>query len=130
MTKERKPTFTTLDNLSTIEPTTKAPKRDKQDIDKIAQQSGFTTRHASFENSKEPILTKSGYIDGRSKRRSMKTNRITLAIRPDVDEEFRALAEKLTPPRQNLLTLGDVLQILIHHYNNSTFFNTECKENK
>ncbi|UTO27667.1 hypothetical protein [Bartonella harrusi] len=119
MTKERKPTFTILDNLSTVEPTTKAPKRDKQDIDKIAQQSGFTTRHASFEDLKEPILTKSGHVDGRSKRRSMRTNRITLAIRPDVDEEFRALAEKLTPPGQNLLTLGDVLQILIRSYNNS-----------
>ncbi|WP_435896236.1 hypothetical protein ACRPOS_009285 (plasmid) [Bartonella heixiaziensis] len=119
MIKERKPTFSVLNNLSTVEPTTKAPRRDKQDIDKIAQQSGFTTRHASFENSKDPILTKSGGIDGRSKRRSVRTNRITLAIRPDVDEEFRALAEKLTPPGQNLLTLGEVLQFLIRYYNDS-----------
>ncbi|WP_051018504.1 hypothetical protein [Bartonella queenslandensis] len=116
MIKERKSTFSILNNLSTVEPTTKAPKRDKQEIDKIAQQSGFTTRHAPFDNTRAPILTKNGHIDGRSKRRSMRTSRITLAIRPDVEQEFRALAEKLTPPEQNLLTLGDVLQILIRHY--------------
>ncbi|WP_336279627.1 hypothetical protein [Bartonella sp. CB175] len=119
MKKERKSTFQVLNDLSALEPTTKAPKRDKHDIDKIAQQSGFTTRHASFESSKLSLLTKSGHIDGRSKRRSMKTNRITFSIRPDVDEEFRALAEKLTPPGQNLLTLGDVLQFLINYYNDS-----------
>ncbi|MCL6230271.1 hypothetical protein [Bartonella bilalgolemii] len=119
MIKEHKPTFSILNNLSTLEPTTKALKRNKQDIDKIAQQSGFTTRHGSFEKVKEFVLTKSGSVDGRSKRRSMRTNRITLAVRPEVDEEFRALAEKLTPPGQNLLTLGDVLQFLIHFYNNS-----------
>ncbi|WP_336277031.1 hypothetical protein [Bartonella sp. CB178] len=64
-------------------------------------------------------LTKSGRIDGRFKRRSSKTNRITFPIRPDVDEEFRTIAEKLTPPGQNLLAFGDVLELLIQHYNNS-----------
>ncbi|MCZ2204489.1 hypothetical protein [Bartonella sp. A05] len=119
MIKTRKSTFEVLDNLSNLEPKTKAPRRDKQDIDKIAQQSGFTTRHASFSNQEDPILTKSGHVDGRFKRRSLKINRITLAIRPDVDAEFRALAEELTPPGQNLLTLGDVLQLLIRHYKDS-----------
>lgn len=71
MTKERKSSFSVLSNLSTVEPTTKAPKRDKQEIDKIAQQSGFTIRHAPFENIKAPILTKNGHVDGRSKRHSM-----------------------------------------------------------
>ncbi|WP_413154803.1 hypothetical protein [Bartonella sp. cb54] len=120
MIKERKSTFQVLNDLSTLEPTTKAPKRDKHDIDKIAQQSGFTTRHASFDAPQMSIhLTKSGHVDGRSKRRSLKTNRITFSIRPDVDEEFRALAEKLTPSGQNILTLGDVLEFLIHHYKSS-----------
>ncbi|WP_455480702.1 hypothetical protein V3564_06205 [Bartonella sp. B12(2025)] len=98
-----------FNNLSTLEPTTKASKHDKQDIDKTAQQSCFTIRHASFKNSKEFILTKSGSVDGRSKPRSLRTNRITLAIRPDVDEELRALAKKLMSPGESLLTLGDVL---------------------
>ncbi|EJF88033.1 hypothetical protein [Bartonella melophagi] len=123
MIKERKSTFSALNDLHNLKPMTKAPKREKQDIDKIAQQSGFTTRHASYGNLREPILTKSGSIDGRSRRRSLKTNRITLSIRPDVDEEFRMLAEKLTPPGQDLLTLGDVLQFLIDYYNNSEKIN-------
>ncbi|WP_332066263.1 hypothetical protein [Bartonella sp. CB189] len=120
MPKERKATFQILEDLSTLKPITKAPKREKHDIDEIAQQSGFTTRHAPLQSEKNSInLTKSGHIDGRSKRRSLKTNRITFSIRPDVDEKFRALAEQLTPSGQNLLTLGDVLEILIQHYNNS-----------
>ncbi|GAA4666781.1 hypothetical protein [Bartonella pachyuromydis] len=119
MVKERKATFSNLNNLSDVEPTTQALKRNKEEIDKIAQQSGFTTRHASFDSSKEPISAQSSHIDGRFKRRSVKTSRITMTVRPDIDEKFRALAEELTPDGEDLLTFGDVLRILIDFYYNN-----------
>ncbi|WP_254475475.1 hypothetical protein [Bartonella sp. B1098] len=46
----------------------------------------------------------------------MKTSRITMTVRPDIDEKFRALAEKLTPEGEDLLTFGDVLRFLIDFY--------------
>ncbi|WP_273755861.1 hypothetical protein [Bartonella sp. MM73XJBT.G] len=65
---------------------------------------------------KEHVLARSSYIDGRFKRRSVKTSRITMTVRPDVDEKFRALAEELTPEGEDLLTFGDVLRFLIDFY--------------
>jgi len=111
MTKQRVSSFSDLD-LSAIQPTTSAPKSNKKELDKVSEESGFTTRHAPV----DPIVTKSGQIDGRSLRRSSKTNRLTFAISPAVDSAFRKLALELTPEGQPILPFGDVLAILLEHY--------------
>ncbi|WP_375675805.1 hypothetical protein [Bartonella sp. AP9QHHD] len=93
-----------LPNLENLQPFTKAQKVDEQELGKIGQNNGFTTRHS--------IETKRG--SGR-RRRSLKTARLTLALEPEVRDSFWSLADELNEDG------GDFLNRLIENYVNNNY---------
>jgi len=116
MTKER-----ALMNFGSVKPTTKVPKGPTEELTRIGEASGFTTRHAPAPaavdvKETDKILTKSGRVDGRSLRCGAKTNCLNVAVKPEVEQVLWAIAEELTPEGQKLMALGDVLESVIGIY--------------
>ncbi|WP_407965861.1 hypothetical protein [Bartonella sp. C271] len=97
-----------LPNFENLKPFTKAQKINKQSLDAISKENGFTTRHS--------IEIKQG--SGR-RRRSLKTARLTLALEPAVKDSFWSLADELNEDG------GDFLNRLIQVY-----VNNNCAHNK
>ncbi|EJF79117.1 hypothetical protein [Bartonella doshiae] len=95
-----------LPNFENLQPFTKAQKVNEQDLGKIGQKNGFTTRHS--------VETKHASGSGR-RRRSLKTARLTLALEPTVRDSFWSLADELNEDG------GDFLNRLIENYVNNNY---------
>lgn len=93
-----------LPNFENLQPFTKAQKVDEKELGKISQNNGFTTRHG--------VEPKRG--SGR-RQRSLKTARLTLALEPEVKDNFWSLADELNEDG------GDLLNRLIQAYVNNNY---------
>ncbi|ENN90441.1 hypothetical protein [Bartonella schoenbuchensis] len=99
-----------LPNFENLQPFTKAQRVNEQDLNRIGQQNGFTTRHS--------LEIKQGNGSGR-RQRSLKTARLTLALEPTVKDNFWCLADELNEDG------GDFLNRLIE-----TYVDNKCTQNK
>ncbi|AQX22490.1 MULTISPECIES: hypothetical protein [unclassified Bartonella] len=93
-----------LPNFENLKPFTKARKTNKQSLNEISEENGFTTRHS--------VERKQG--SGR-RRRSLKTARLTLALEPTVRDSFWSLADDLNEDG------GDFFHRLIETYVNNNY---------
>lgn len=93
-----------LPDLSAFEPKAKKENIDIAKIEKVAESEGFNTRHGT-----KKTTSLSGHFDARSLRRSDRTAKLNIAVRPETRERFWNLAQQinLTSGEEVLTTLMD-----------------------
>lgn len=101
MTKER--ATIDLPDVSSFEPRAKAPVTNRDEVKSAAESAGFHTRHAPQKH-----MTAGSGFDARTLRRSDRTAKLNIAIRPETRERFWSLAQQA-----HLSSGEDVLCVLM-----------------